>query len=50
MDETTVFATIGKMYVEVSRLQQIAESQQRRILELETQLSESKNKLPEKNK
>jgi hypothetical protein len=41
MDEATILATIGKFYLEVSRLQQIAENQQQRIIELETQLSVS---------
>ena len=41
MDESAILATIGKFYLEVSRLQQIAESQQKRIIELETQLSVS---------
>lgn len=48
MDESLVLATIGKFYLEVSRLQQIAENQQRRIVELETQLSALNTKLPEK--
>ncbi len=39
MDETNILITIGKFYLEVSRLQQIAESQQRRIVELETQVA-----------
>lgn len=39
MDETAILATIGKFYLEVSRLQQLVENQQRRILELESQLT-----------
>lgn len=38
MDESTILTTIGKLYLEVSRLQQIAELQQRRIVELESQI------------
>jgi len=46
MDESMILTTIGKFYLEVSRLQQIAETQQRRIVELESQvatLSQSNN-------
>lgn len=39
MDENTILTTIGKLYLEISRLQQVAEMQQRRILELETEVS-----------
>jgi hypothetical protein len=39
MDEAQILSTIGKFYLEVSRLQQIAETQQRRIVELETQVT-----------
>lgn len=34
------FLTVGKLYIELTRLQRIAEAQQARISELEAQLSQ----------
>lgn len=48
MDESLILSTIGKFYLEVTRLQQIAETQQRRIVELETQLAASQSNTTKK--
>lgn len=48
MDESLILSTIGKFYLEVTRLQQIAETQQRRIVELETQLAASQSNATKK--